>query len=245
MFRRLIGKHKKDASASVTQSPASLSDLFRERGDERVGRNDYNGAVAMYDEALRHAPSDTTILLSRSIAHMESTPPNLHLALQDAVAATRYSPENWRAWMQRGEACLRVGDIQEAEEAMVKAEAFAQGLDKLFAKRNLATVRDQQKQIPPAAEPSAASTESAPPGALSQSTFSAPTQPSSSGGPSQSRDMRPSAPAQPTLGSAPAQPAPSSTLRKPTLPDTHARSTPQTPRPGTSKPAPLKCQDLY
>ena len=160
---------KKDPAITDAPSPAQTApkDLFRSRGDDHVQNGDYNAAVVMFTEALRYAPADTTLLISRSLAYMMSTPERLNLALQDADAAIRHDPTNGQAWSQKGEALLREGDIQGAEEALVNAVGFAKGLDKLTAQRSLADVRARRGQTP-AAQPSHASVQSTSPTPLSE-----------------------------------------------------------------------------
>jgi Flp pilus assembly protein TadD len=137
-------------------------DLFRTRGDDRAQHGDYNGAAMMYDEALRYAPTDTTILLSRSFAHMMSTPPRLDLALQDADAVIQHNPTNWQGWLQKGDTCLRAGEINGAEEALKNAVGFAQGVDKFTAQRLLADVQARRGRNSSAAKASGTSQSSAP-----------------------------------------------------------------------------------
>src|SRR5438034_6307312 len=75
--------------ASQAQSQAGQvrpGEPFRSQGDELVQKNDYSAAVVMYDAALRSAPNDPSLLLSRSGAHSMSTPPRRDLALKDADA---------------------------------------------------------------------------------------------------------------------------------------------------------------
>ncbi|KAI9781776.1 MAG: hypothetical protein M1839_005769 [Geoglossum umbratile] len=134
-----------NGSASPTtnspSAPPSPKDLFQSRADERAGKGDFSGAIVMYDEALRHAPTDTTILLGRSSAYMMSTPPKLDLALQDANAAIQYDPTCWQAWLQKGETCQRMGDLQGAEDAFVNSEGFATGASRFSVQRSLVDVR--------------------------------------------------------------------------------------------------------
>lgn len=140
-------------SAGPSVSPAtSLEHIFRTRGDDRAQSGDYNGAVVMYDEALSYSPTDLTLLLSRSFAHTMTTPPRLDLALKDADAAIQYSPTNWQAWLQQGETRLKLGDLQGAEDALVNALRFAEGINKVTAQRSLADVRARRAMPPLAAE---------------------------------------------------------------------------------------------
>jgi tetratricopeptide (TPR) repeat protein len=131
------------AASSAQTTPG---DLFRASGDDRLRNEDYNGAVVMYDEALRCIPTDVALLLSRSLAHMMSTPPELDLALQDVGAAIQHEPTSSQGWIQKGEIHLKMEDIKDAEEAFVKAVEFSQGLDRHKAQRCLRDVRSQRDQ---------------------------------------------------------------------------------------------------
>jgi hypothetical protein len=157
-------KRKKDPAVTDTPSLAQTAtkDLFTSRGDDYAQNGDYNTAVVMYTEALRHAPADTALLISRSLAHVMSTPPRLDLALQDTDVAIQHNPTSWQAWLQKGETLLREGDVKGAEEALVNAVGFAKGLDQLTAQRSLADARARRSQISPtpAAEPSRTSVRS-------------------------------------------------------------------------------------
>jgi hypothetical protein len=155
MFGNPFKKNKNPAATTVH--------LFRSRGDDRMKNCDYNGAVTMYDEALRCAPTDTELLLSRSFAQMMSKPPRLDLALQDADAAIQHRPTHWHGWLQKGETHLRMGDIKAAEEALMNSVGFAQGTDKLTAQRSLADVQSRRDGASSTASPlSVQSTSSTP-----------------------------------------------------------------------------------
>lgn len=106
----------------------------------------------MYNKALKNAPSDTTILLSRSLAHMLSSPPQLDLALQDADAAIQINPTHWHGWQQKGATLQRKGDFQGAEEALMNAVGFATGVEKVAAQGSLADARARRDQSSPVVE---------------------------------------------------------------------------------------------
>jgi hypothetical protein len=133
------------ASQAATQaSQVRPGEPFRSQGDELSQKNDYNGAVVMYNAALRSAPDDLSLLLSRSVAHSMSTPPRLDLALKDADAVTQLNPRWWQGWLQKGEIFLQMDNLQSAEEVLTKAAGFAQGMDRNTAQRALADVRKRQ-----------------------------------------------------------------------------------------------------
>lgn len=124
------------------QAPAQASqerpgEPFRSQGDELARKSDYTSALVMYNAALRSAPNDLSLLLSRSMAHSMSEPPNLDFALMDADHVIQLNPNWWQGWLQRGQMLLRKGDLQSAEEALTNAIAFAQGLDIITAQRAL------------------------------------------------------------------------------------------------------------
>jgi tetratricopeptide (TPR) repeat protein len=142
------------------EKTSSAKQFFGSRGNQHIKNGDYNGAVMMYDEALKCEPTNTTLLLSRSLAQMMLTPPNLHLALQDADAAIQHCPTSWRGWLQKGETHLRMGNIKAAEEALMNAVGFAQGMDKLAAQRSLADIQSRCSKGSPVAGPSGTSVQS-------------------------------------------------------------------------------------
>jgi hypothetical protein len=107
----------------------------------------------MYNKALKYAPSDITLLLSRSLAFSLSNPPRLDLALQDTDAAIQLSPTHWQGWQQKGEILQKMGDFQGADEALVNAVGFADGADKLTARRSLVESRARRNQPSAAMEP--------------------------------------------------------------------------------------------
>lgn len=116
----------------------------------------------MYDEALRCAPTDTTLLVKRSFAEMMSTPPRLDLALQDANAAIQHCPTDWQGWLQKGETHLKMGEMSRAEEAFMNAIGFAKGMDKLTAQRSFADMQSRRGETSPVAGPSSTSEQSTP-----------------------------------------------------------------------------------
>lgn len=103
----------------------------------------------MYNAALRSAPNDVGILLSRCVAHSMSTPPKLDLALKDAETVIQLKPDWWHGWLQKGDILSQMDDLDGAEEALTIAIGFAQGVDKSFAHRTLANVQAHQARSPP------------------------------------------------------------------------------------------------
>jgi len=135
---------RKDSAAAPPSTQVGGRDLLHSLGDDRVQQSDYNGAVVMYDEALKHAPDDVTLLLSRSFAHMMSTPPRFELALRDADSAIQLDATGWKGWMQKGETHLRMGDINAAEGALENAVKSARGVNKLAAQKSLADAQSRR-----------------------------------------------------------------------------------------------------
>jgi tetratricopeptide (TPR) repeat protein len=128
------------------QAPAQASqeqpgEPFRSQGDELARKSDYTSALVMYNAALRSTPNDLSLLLSRSMAHSMSEPPNLDSALEDADHVIQLNPNWWQGWLQRGQVLLRKGDLRSAKEALTNATAFAQGFDISTAQRALDDVR--------------------------------------------------------------------------------------------------------
>jgi Tetratricopeptide repeat len=159
-FRSFVRTRSSAVSATQSSQP-SAEDPFQTRGDELSQNSDYNGAVVMYDAALKIRKTDPVLLLSRSLAYMMSTPPRLDLALQDADTALRYDSSNCQGWLQKGKCHLKNGDINQAEEAFVKAVTFARGTDRLAAQTSLADVRARRTQL--TTEPSSVPVQSTPP----------------------------------------------------------------------------------
>jgi hypothetical protein len=165
-----------NATARSTTSPTTsvarkppLYDVLRARADDRARSGDYEGTVLLYGEALSSAPTYSTLYLSRSLACMMITPPNLDTALIDADAAVKYDPTNLQAWLQQGETLLKMGDGEGAEESLLNAVQFAQGINKLIAQKSLVEVRIRRIGQPPAVKQPASSISSKSPVALSTS----------------------------------------------------------------------------
>lgn len=164
-MKKLFRKLKKDdatnsgdTAGSALKSPSNPTQIqnqpsqvkpgepFRSQGDDLVLQNDYSGAIVMYNAALRSAPNDVGLLLSRSVAHSMTTPPKLDLALKDANSIINLCPNWWQGWLQKGEILTQMNDLQSAEEALTNAAGFAQGVDKGIAHRTLANVQGRRKQ---------------------------------------------------------------------------------------------------
>ncbi|EEP77420.1 predicted protein [Uncinocarpus reesii 1704] len=133
--------------APLQPNTVRLGEPFRSQGDELTQRGDYNGAVVMYDAALRAAPNDIGLLLSKTTALSMSNPPRLDLALKDADTVIQLDPRSWQGWLEKGRILSRMGDMQGAEEALTNAVGFAQDYGKNVAQSALADVRARRTQF--------------------------------------------------------------------------------------------------
>lgn len=120
---------------------------FRSQGDELAQKGDYTGAVVMYDAALRAAPNDVGLLLSRTTALSMTDPPKLDLALKDADMVIQLDPRSWQGWLEKGRVLSKMGDLQSAEEALTNAVGFAQDYGRNVAQSHLADVRARRAQF--------------------------------------------------------------------------------------------------
>jgi len=84
-----------------------------------------------YGEAVKHAPTDSELLLCRALAYRLSQPANYTAALSDANSAIQNDPSNWNAWNIKGELMVGLGDLDGAEEAFQNALGSATGMDRL------------------------------------------------------------------------------------------------------------------
>ncbi|KAL2812474.1 hypothetical protein BJX63DRAFT_241868 [Aspergillus granulosus] len=124
-------------------NPQQAGEPFRSHGNQLASSSDYNGAVVMYNSALQLAPHDTELLLSRSLAHMMSTPPRLDLALKDADDAIQLNPASAQGWLQKGEVLVQLGNLADAVDVLENAVGCASPGERLGAQRALAGVRQQ------------------------------------------------------------------------------------------------------
>lgn len=138
-FWRKKDKGKQPQTTANTQSPHG--EPFRSQGNQLAEKNDYNGAVVMYNSALQQAPRNLTLYLSRSLAHVMSTPTRFDLALKDADDAIRLDPSHSQAWAQKGEVLMKMGQGAGAVEALTQAVAFAGVSEKFAAQRSLAAAQ--------------------------------------------------------------------------------------------------------
>ncbi|EER22999.1 hypothetical protein D8B26_004292 [Coccidioides posadasii str. Silveira] len=148
---------------------------FRSQGDDLSQRGDYNGAAVMYEAALRVAPNDISLLLSRTMALSMTNPPRLDLALKDADTVIQLDPRSWQGWLEKGRILSRMGDLQAAEEALTNAVGFASDYGRNVAQSALADVRARRAQFSATttttSSPALTSTNTTPP------TFSSPPAP--------------------------------------------------------------------
>jgi tetratricopeptide (TPR) repeat protein len=143
----LCGSCSKANLATRTASTyASHIDILIREGDDLAEKGDYNGALVVYNMAVKHAPSNTAVLLNRSLALMLSSSPQLDLALEDADTAIQIDPAHWQGWQQKSEILQRMGEFQRAEDALVNAVGCARGVDRLAAQRSLVDLRARRGQ---------------------------------------------------------------------------------------------------
>jgi len=127
----------------ISSEALDESKVFASSGDRLIEQGSYNIAVYMYDEALKFAPADTTILLSRSLAHMLSDPPAINAAHNDVKQCLELDPKNWQAWQLKGDLLMREDNFKDAEPAFRNAIAYSKGMDKVRAQRSLADARSK------------------------------------------------------------------------------------------------------
>lgn len=137
-------------SAGTSTAP-NHGEVFRDQGLELSEKEEYDGAIAMYDAALKYSPSDTTALLYRSYAHSLRPNPRIDLALRDADSTIGWEPTNWKAWKQKGELLRKQGNYQGAIEALEHAVGCSSGIDRMGNKDLLKST--QAKAAQPSSPP--------------------------------------------------------------------------------------------
>ncbi|KAE8384515.1 hypothetical protein BDV23DRAFT_189140 [Aspergillus alliaceus] len=103
---------------------------FCASGDTLMGGKEYNVEVAS-------APSNPDLSMSTS-----ASPPG---AVGDANTVTKLKSNCWSAWLQKGEALLRMGQLQAAEEALQKALELAEIIDKPKVQKRLDDLQSQHE----------------------------------------------------------------------------------------------------
>lgn len=97
----------------------------------------------MYTSALRLAPNNFDLYLSRSLAHTMSDPQYLDLALRDADEAIRLKPEDSQGWSRKGEVFIQMGDYESAIEMLTNSVGFAKPHERVAAQKALAAARSR------------------------------------------------------------------------------------------------------
>ncbi|HEY9748718.1 MAG TPA: tetratricopeptide repeat protein [Allocoleopsis sp.] len=90
----------------------SMQDAFYQQGIEKAQRNDYQGAIADFSQALQLEPENAIICFGRALAYLATG--NLPAALQDASQAIRLNPHYAAAYSLRGTTCQRLGETSAA-----------------------------------------------------------------------------------------------------------------------------------
>lgn len=106
---------------------------------------------------MQLAPNDFDLYLSRSLAHMMSSPRYLDLALKDADDAICLKPEDSRGWSQKGKVFIQMGDYKSAVEMLTHALGCAKPHERVAVQRALDAARSQsavQTRISPYSSPS-------------------------------------------------------------------------------------------
>jgi len=107
------------AIASGTFGGKELAELYRLRGWERREKNDADGAMSDYNQALQIDPANTTAYYNRGNVYYVRN--ELDLAIKDFDEAIRLYPDYANAFWGRGKAYKAKGDIEQAKEDYNKA----------------------------------------------------------------------------------------------------------------------------
>ncbi|RIK80589.1 MAG: hypothetical protein DCC68_10610 [Planctomycetota bacterium] len=108
------------ASQSVTVAPSKPQPPeWKVRGDSLANKEDYQGAIAIYDAALKESPDNVEILIARAEARQYSD--DIDGAWTDWHAVLKRSPQNGRAWLGVGDCLMILGKHAEAIAALDEA----------------------------------------------------------------------------------------------------------------------------
>lgn len=99
-----------------------LAVLHVNRGVERGNKNDPEGALSDYDEAIRLNPSNAKALNNRGASYFEKS--EYDRAIQDLDQAIKLQPDYSRAFRNRGDAYRKKGDRDHAIADYQKALSF-------------------------------------------------------------------------------------------------------------------------
>jgi tetratricopeptide (TPR) repeat protein len=118
-------------SAETAAPPAENTETFavdqskpqppewKVRGETLANKEDYQGAIAIYDAALKESPDNIEILIARAEARQYSG--DIDGAWMDWQAVLDTSPTNGRAWLGKGDCLIILGKHAEAITALDKA----------------------------------------------------------------------------------------------------------------------------
>lgn len=108
------------ASQSATVAPPRPQPPeWKVRGDALANKEDYQGAIAVYDTALKESPDNVEIFIARGEARQYSGDENG--AYEDWQAVLKKAPHNARAWLGQGDCLIAFGKYSEAIESLNKA----------------------------------------------------------------------------------------------------------------------------
>jgi tetratricopeptide (TPR) repeat protein len=107
----------KQPSAEEQQRAAAL----KAEGNLLYDKQDYEGAIAKYTEAISANPHEAVFYTNRSLCYLQMKKPQQ--ALEDALAAKVVNKKWVKAYLREGEAWMELGEYSEA------AAAFFEGLN--------------------------------------------------------------------------------------------------------------------
>jgi tetratricopeptide (TPR) repeat protein len=102
----------KGCDAVINETLKNLANAYYFRGNAKIGKNDIDGAIGDYGQALRLDPTDTDYLNSRAAAYEAKK--DIDHALADYNEAIKTNPHSIHAYNNRGAAFQRKGDFARA-----------------------------------------------------------------------------------------------------------------------------------
>jgi tetratricopeptide (TPR) repeat protein len=93
----------------VSQAKA---ESFFQRGEQRYWRDDFQGAIADYTQAIRHDPNFADAYINRGLCRFQQK--DFQRAIADYTQALRINPNFAYAYLDRGDARLHLRDFQGA-----------------------------------------------------------------------------------------------------------------------------------
>jgi tetratricopeptide (TPR) repeat protein len=102
----------KSCDAVIDETLKNLANAYYFRGNAKSGKNDFDGAIGDYGQALKLDPADPDYLNSRAAAYEAKK--DFDRALADYNSAIKTSPNSVYAYNSRGAAYQRKGDFARA-----------------------------------------------------------------------------------------------------------------------------------